>query len=256
MSDEEDKSTDLATMRKWTDVMPLSSNKIDTINQFVDSDKLSYYLPFIMYHGDWSNITSINEKISQQTRECSYLKGITSTNKKSPVDNLIDVSGDNTTSPLSEKVERCLDDLLKYCNSLDCQVVFTRFPHRITNQGEYLEFKQQNRIEQLVSKKGFDFINFDKLFCDLNLSPNEDFYGDSHMNVNGQKKMTAYLGKLLFDKYKISKTVLTMENQKKWDTSVKYTELFYKYFQIHENDEQVYWWQETPELLKQLESLE
>lgn len=40
-----------------------------------------------------------------------------------------------------------------------------------------------------------------------------------------------------------------------WDTSVEYTELFYKYFKNHENDEQVYWWYETPELLKQLESM-
>ena len=93
------------------------------------------------------------------------------------------------------------------------------------------------------------------MFSDLNLSPNDDFYGDSHMNVNGQKKMTSYLGKLLSDKYKISKTELTKANQKRWNTSVEYTEQFYKYFKIHEKDEQVYWWQETPELLKQLESM-
>jgi len=255
VSDGDQKSTDLATMRKWTDVMPLSSNKKDTIDQFVDSDKLSYYLPFIMYHGDWSNFTSINENISQQTRECSYLKGITSTNKKQPVDNLIDVSGDNSTSPLPVNVEHCLNDLLDYCNSLDCKVIFARFPHRITNQDEYSEFKVQNRIENIVSKNGFDFINFDQMILDLELDSEKDFYGNSHLNAHGQIKLTDYIGRKLTEEYGISPSSLSYKSKQRWDKSYEYTKLFYQYYVIHENDSEEYWWYENPELLSELDKL-
>lgn len=251
----EEKEVSLATMRKWTDAMPFSQNKVDTINQFADSDKLSYYLPFLMYHGQLSNFTDTYKRISQKVRGFSYLKGITSTNKKAPCENMKDISKESGIEKLSIGDEEVFADLLDYCDTLDCRVVFVRFPHRVVDDSELHALKVQNYIEKLVKERGYDFINFDKMFSDLNLSPNDDFYGDSHMNVNGQKKMTSYLGKLLSDKYKISKTELTKENQKRWNTSVEYTEQFYKYFKIHEKDEQVYWWQETPELLKQLESM-
>ena len=208
-------------MRKWTDAMPFSQNKVDTINQFADSDKLSYYLPFLMYHGQFSNFTDTYKRISQKVRRFSYLKGITSTNKKAPCENMKDISKESGIEKLSIGDEEVFADLLDYCDTLDCRVVFVRFPHRVVDESEYHAFKVQNYIEKLVKERGYDFINFDKLFCDLNLSPNDDFYGDSHMNVNGQKKLTAYLGKLLSDEYKISKTELTKENQKRWDTSVE-----------------------------------
>ena len=252
ISDGDEKSTDLATMRKWTDVMPLSFNKINTINQFADSEKLSYYLPFLMYHGDISNFSTINEKIAQQIRGFSYLKGIITTNKKTPVDNLIDVSDDNATSPLPESVELCLSDLLDYCDSLDCKVIFARFPHRITNQSEYVQFKVQNQIGKLISKKGFEFLNFDKKSSELQLDLKNDFYGNSHLNVHGQIKFTNYIGRMLTEEYGIMPTNLSSENKQRWDKSFEYTELFYQYYNIHENDEGEYWWYENQSLLNSL----
>lgn len=252
---DKDKEVSLATMRKWTDVIPLSLTKINTINENVESDYLSYYFPFIIYHGRPSSLNETKIRYSQLFRGYPYLKGITSTNQKVLSNKIIDVSNDDKTEKINENDERILLDLMDYCKSLDCKVVFARFPHRITNDTQYHQFKTQNYIKSLANKNGFDFINFDKCFEKIKLLPNNDFYDDSHMNVYGQKKMTEYLGNILQNKYGVKKTNLSDINKAKWETAVKYTELFYKYYMLHENDSEINWWYEEPDLIKELEKL-
>lgn len=252
---EEDSATALATLRKWTDVMPLSLNKIRTISQNVNSDKLSYYFPFILYHGDLSNLKGSLVRFSQRNRGCTYLKGITSTNQQSPCSGIMDVSDDNECTAMSEHDTQIFLDLLEYCKTLDCKVIFVRFPHRITVESGYGRFKVQNQIETLARQNGFDFIHLDKKFQDLDLSPNEDFYGDSHLNVNGQIKLTTYIGTLLQQQYQIGPSDLSATCKEKWEKSAQYTDLFFQFYRLHENDGTVAWWYENPNLLASLDAL-
>jgi len=252
---EEEKKTALATLRKWTDGIPFSKHKTEIISQLTDSDQLSYYFPFIMYHGNLENYADIEAEFSQKRRGYTYLKGVTSTNKKTVCNSLRDVSGDNTIEKLPEKDDIYFKDLLEYCKSLDCKVIFVRFPQRIEDDADYEMFCTQNYIDRLVAENGFDFINLDKQFAGIGLNPNKDFYDKHHMNVNGQIKTTEFIGQMLQNKYSITATDLSESNKKKWDMSVKYIELFYEYFRIHENDEKVYWWYENPSLLSKLDTI-
>ncbi len=254
--DAEAKEVALASMRKWTDAVPLSANKIETINQHVDSDKLSYYLPFLLYHGLPSNLSGARLRFAQQLRGYTYLKGLSSITKKSPCENLIDVSADAALERMSDADTRIFLDLLDYCKTLDCKVVFICFPHRVTDEYGYHNFKVQNSIEALVRENGFDFIHLDKQLDALGLLTDQDFYGDSHLNPAGQFKLTAYLGKLLQQEYGITPSVLSPQNKERWDRSAAYTALFYQYYFLHENDGQVHWMAETPEFLAELEALQ
>lgn len=251
----EEKNTALATLRKWTDGIPFSKHKTDIISQLTDSDQISYYFPFIMYHGNLENFSDTKAEISQKLRGYTYLKGITSTNKKTECNSLRDVSDDNTEAELPKKDYEYFMELIEYCKNLDCKVVFVRFPQRIENDDDYKMFCTQNYIDRLVTDNGLDFINLDKEFTDIGLVPNEDFYDKHHMNVNGQIKMTDYLGQLLRNEYNITATDLSENNRQKWDNSVKYIEAFYKYYRIHEKDEKIYWWFENPDLLSELEKM-
>ena len=50
------------------------------------------------------------------------------------------------------------------------------------------------------------------------------------MNVYGAKKLTNYIVKYVQEKYGLKRTKLSKANKKKWDTSVKYINAYYKYY--------------------------
>lgn len=246
----------LAIMRQYTDVMPLSSNKILTIDEFVQKDKLSYYIPAIAHHGRINNFRNSITKYSQALRGYTYLKGVTSTNKRQEYEKILDVNNDYNTMNLSEKAYSALCDLLDFCESLNCKVIFIRFPHRITTETEYVELKQQNEIGRIISKRGFDFINLDHKISEIGLDMTNDYYSDSHLNVHGQVKNTRYISRIIAEQYGIKESMLSQQNFERWNKSYKYTELFYQYYDLHKNDEQEHWWYENPELIRELEKLE
>lgn len=245
----------LAVMRQYTDVMPLSDNKINTINEFVTKDKLTYYVPALAHCGKINNFEDAIVRCSQKIRGYSYLKGIVSTNSKQEYDRILNVNDDLSTEPLPESGYAVINDLLDYCKTLDCKILFVRFPHRITNEDEYEKLKQQNEIGRIITERGFDFINLDHAINEIGLDLENDYYSDSHLNVHGQIKNTRHLCKILTEKYDIGISELSQKNKEHWDKSYEYTELFYKYYDLHENDPEVFYLNETPGLIKQLDLL-
>lgn len=245
----------LAIMRQFTDVMPLSDNKINTINRFVKKDKLSYYIPAIAHCGKPENFENCKTQFSQIFRGYTYLKGIYSTNSKQEYDIIYDVNNDLSTKELSDAASTALRSLLEYCGTLECKVIFVRFPHRITNQEDHDKLKQHNEIGRIVTERGFDFYNFDHTIDEIGLDLENDFYSDSHLNIHGQIKLTRYFSEILNKQYSIGESNVSQQNKERWDNSYEYTELFYKYYDLHENDPAVFYLNETPELIKQLDLL-
>lgn len=245
----------LAIMRQYTDVMPLSDNKINTINEFVAKDKLTYYIPALVHCGKMENFENTIEKYNQKFRGYTYLKGITTSNSKQKYDRILDVNGDLGTKALSDTTYSVLNDLLDYCETLDCKVVFARFPHRITGEDEHDKLKQHNEIGRVIKDRGFDFFNFDHAIKEIGLDLENDFYSDSHLNAHGQMKLTKYFSGIISKQYDLGKSDLSQQNKERWDKSYEYTKLFYKYYDLHESDPVSSVWYETPELIKELDSL-
>lgn len=253
--DKELSNEQLAMMRQYTDVMPLSDNKIDTINKFVSKDKLSYYIPALAHCGKSENIDNTLARFSQKFRGYTYLKGITTSNSKQKYNKILDVNDDLKTKALSESTYSALNDLLDYCETLDCKVIFARFPHRITDEDGYDKLKQHNEIGRVIKERGFDFINFDHAIQEIGLDLENDFYSDSHLNAHGQIKLTKYFGGILSNQYGIDISALSQQNKERWDKSYEYTKLFYKYYDLHEKDPVSSVWYETPDLIKELDLL-
>lgn len=247
---------DLATMRKFSDVIPISENKIDLIDDKVDVDKLSYYIPSILYHGDYSNLNGFKSRFSQKSRGYTYLKGVTSTNTSQKYDKILNMASDNNKQIISKSLEQKIKSFLEFCAALNTKVVFMQFPHRITTKQEIIALEQGNYIESFIREKGFDFINMNNKISQIGLNPQNDFYSDSHLNADGQVKLTKYISDLLISKYQITNSILSENNKKRWNTSYEYITRFYKYYSTHKNDEGELWWSETPELLDKLESIQ
>ncbi len=251
---EDDKAQFIATLRKYTDSMPLSMNKVELVNEFADKEKMSFFFPFIMYHGQLSNIGGVRSRVAQDLRGTAYLKGEVSTNHITNYSTLQDVSNDYSIGRISAQAENRLNKLLSYCRNIDAKVLFVIFPHRITCDREYTEFINRNYMEQKILAAGFDIINFDRMLDELQLNPESDYYDNEHLNAQGQKKMTEYFGALIMDKYQFTPIVQSASNQERWEKSYRYIKLFQDYFQLHKNDAET-WWYEKPSLIRELDAL-
>ena len=48
-----------AATREWLDTLPLSRNKVQAIDECVQGDRLSYYVPLLKYHDNWRKLDLI-----------------------------------------------------------------------------------------------------------------------------------------------------------------------------------------------------
>lgn len=63
-----------AATREWLDTLPLSRNKVQAIDECVQGDRLSYYVPLLKYHDNWRKRDLIRNSLSlqQQARDAGY----------------------------------------------------------------------------------------------------------------------------------------------------------------------------------------
>lgn len=253
-----------ASNRYLIDNMPMSQNKIDTIRSLKSGeDPLSYYFPIIKYHGKWmhvrTNILGAIDTIAMQRRGYSLLKGISSNTGHPKKGKVMDVSSDTSERELDPEAEACLREFLEECqNSGIQQVLFVRFPHRITTDKEYQRYQRANRAGRIVTEYGFDFLNLEKVGDEIGLDMENDFYNDEHVNVYGQQKLTAWLGQYLMDHYSLTPCELTEKGKQQWEESVHYTQLFYEYFDQckKENSGEVIKFKESAALLRELKKMD
>lgn len=225
-----------ANFRNYIDNIPMNMNKISTIQDYAPSEPLEYYLPIVKFHSVWNdfpaglkwNLSIIND----QLRGYNLLKGVKNkTNVYKPKEKFYNnsVKNNNEREKLSPRSEEYLRDLLEYCRSEDLNnVVFARFPHVLIGQS-MPRFKRSNTAGDIIKEYGYDYLNCEKNFDETGLDVNVDFYNSDHMNIYGQQKFTEYFGKLLTDRYGITKSDLNNAQKEKWDKCVRYYDAYYKY---------------------------
>lgn len=234
-----------ASIRRFVENIPMSENKIQTLQSLkaeLKDDMASYYLPFLKYHGKWmkmgTNLRGARDTLAMQLRGYSLLKGAYTNTGCKPFDQVRDISGDTSVAELNQTAEYYLRDFLEYCKNMEIDnIVFVRFPHRITTDKSYKIFQKCNRVGQIVREYGYDYLDFEMDSQAIGFDYSKDFYNDEHMNAYGQQKFTEYFGKYLVEHYGIEKSVLSEKSQKRWETSAEYIRLFYEYFDKCKKDE-------------------
>ena len=225
-----------SSLRRVADNMPSSDIKTAMISEFGKDEAISYRFPFLKYHKNWEHpedmLKEAPNTLSLYLRGRSMLKGAWSNTSVAPWVFMRDIEGDDSEEPLDEKAEECLRDFLDYCSQTDTQVVFTRFPHLISDeQDDYLRYQRSNALGKIIESYGFDFINLDHSIEEIGLDPDLDFYNREHMNARGMKKMTSWFGQYLMDHYPITPKAQSEKNRQYWEESVSYMNAFYKYFE-------------------------
>lgn len=218
-------------LRNIVDNLKYSRNRMKMIQECVPDnyDKLPYYIDLIKYHTEWSRIFD-QQSLSYGTNSShDYLKGFKMVDDVKEV-KFRDFSGVDERSPLSERLELILRELLDYCKKEDQQVLFLVNAYCQTKK----EKKTYNYIADVVGEYGYSFLNANDYYQEIGLDFSTDYYDKSHTNIFGADKYTKFVGEYLIDHYEL-------ENHK--------TEKEYEQW----NRDYVLWTEQTTELKKDIQ---
>ena len=217
-------------LRKYIDNIPWSVNKINTIKEIVPEDQQTeYFIPFLKYHSNWQSLDLCIANFYLQSRMMlegsSRLKGFqTISGAEETKSKVIDVKGDTSVLPLSEKAEYYLRDLLQYLKDEGIDnVLFMRTPHKITKKS-YPFYQRANEAEKIIKEYGFPYVNFETQKDEIGLSMMDDFYNNHHLNLYGQKKFTNYFGNYMVEHYDLKDSAHLEKVIKEWDKTAEDTE--------------------------------
>lgn len=223
--------------RRYWENIPWSSEKMRLLQENISYDMwLSYIFPIVKYHENWPDLRTCRNNIrgvwSFDKRGNSQLRGVV-TRTNIFTDGLeVDLCSEDDVLDLRETNEKYLINLLDYLKEAKIEnVLFVMFPHRISNNEraeiQVDRLKSGNKAGEIVSRYGYDFINFEYLQKEIGLDFNHDFYNNEHLNVFGMQKMTSFLSEWLCKEYSINGRIVSADVQKTWNESVECIDLFY-----------------------------
>lgn len=220
---------DEVRLRIFAENIPMSLNKLETIHRFPCSDKASCLIPFIKYHSRWPDRNTLMKNLIHRLsdrNDPTRLKGIETTTSFYREDSSLIIDPSRKIGTTSEKH---LIQFLEYCREADIQnILFINFPRHFSDERDGFLSRVAN-VEQIVKQYGYPFLNLQDHTDAMGLDLNRDFYNAHHLNIYGQRKLTAYLGELLITQYHLSPMEQTAENAARWEESGKYAEQFFSY---------------------------
>lgn len=252
-----------SSLRRYFDNIPLSFEKIQHLQEVVPNENMtSYIFPFVKYHSKIPTLREVysntKELLAFRTKESAVLKGEfidTSTNISG---DCLDVTKDFSKCSLSDMSEKYLYELLDYLDDKNLKnVIFVRYPHRIVDDDSYVRYQRSNKVEEIVTQRGYDFINFERNINEIGLDMQKDFCDNEHMNVYGQRKFTDYFGEILCKKYDLNNSTTKLKSSDKrslenWDNAVEYYDLLFEFADDCVKNNKDYYLCETTEVMNML----
>ena len=182
--------------------MPLSINKIEFIHnnveKYLNEDDTSYYFDIIKYHRDLSD-AEINDQIKMIFNQYKNpTKGFRFVPKVEAQEKIINNTDKKT--PVAEETEKILIDLLEYCKTTECDYLFVVSPY-----SELESHKESyNYLSEIVTEYGYDFLDANDYYDEMELNFETDLYNSTHVNIFGADKYTDFLCKYLKENYNLS----------------------------------------------------
>lgn len=195
--DNPDKSNTAASLHEALDWIPLSVNKVRSVADLCkdtphSGNELEFIFPFSIYHTRWNELTS-QDFSPEMLPTNGAIIGTT-------VDAPAYCSNTSKKLYVSENSAGMvyLEKLIELCNSKGIKLLLTYLPY----PAPYDEVCYANGLEDIAAQKGIDYINFFK----TNTIDFETDMADpsSHMNIQGAKKITSYLGNYIQTNYSIT----------------------------------------------------
>lgn len=214
-------------MQNYLRGIPFSKNKLQTILQYPSEQTITYFFPLIMYHGHpeiaYRRLLDTYDHFIRE-EQTSCLKGIVT---NTTVYSGISDQG-RAFDPLTDNVIAYLTDFLEFCKQNSLNVIFTNFPRKIANQGDYYLLHLLGQAKTIIDQYGYPVLNLQDEIDSIGIDEYQDFADMYHLNIYGQIKMTDYLGKIIMNEYGLSPRTQSNTNQLEWETCASNTQEYIK----------------------------
>ena len=219
-----------ARLRIYTESIPFSTNKFQTIMQFPCENKLSFFFPLIMHH---SNLSALDDNISglyyQLTAdlEPDPLKGVITTTAVYSGNGDPGEAFDPATYKLTDHSIAYLVEFLDYCknNKLD-NIVFTNYPRNIANESNHSLLFLLEQAESIVAQYDYPVWNLQDEMDAIGIDKTQDYYNEHHLNIYGQVKLTDYIGSKVIGEYGLTPRTQSESNRLEWEACASNTKEF------------------------------
>lgn len=195
-----------AYLRNITDSLKYSSNRNEIIRYAFEheqpqlTNEASLYFDLCMYHSNWQRLNEDNFLYAKNHIKSDF-KGfemVTFAYHENFEEN--DYSYVTDELELSDGTNQILLDLLDYCRENSLNVLFTLNPFYRDSEDTKARY---NYIERVVNEYGYDFIDCNDYYDEMDIDFSHDFYNRDHVNLYGALKYTKFLGSYIVDHYDI-----------------------------------------------------
>lgn len=206
-----------SAIRQVIDNMKLSWNRLFTVSKLVDkSQPLHYYFfDICKYHSQWKHLSQINYEYWDNER-VNLLGG------HDVVSDVMDLSSRTTdyngikkgmVMPVEQEI--FLRDLLDYCKEEEVEALFTINPFVGVSEEKQMMFNYMGKI--IHDEYGYNIIDYDLLYENINVDFSKDFYNEDHMNINGAIKFTESLAEYIHTTYDINDRRTEKKTAERWN---------------------------------------
>ena len=207
-------------LRNSLDNMKYSLNRFMAVKNTVpsDRDKVPYYLDLIKYHSEWDRLADRQSLLFFRNEAEDFAKGFKLVDDMKPV-SYPDRTKDTHEKSLTPRLVEIYKDLLEYCIEKQLPVLL------LVN--EYCQYENEkgyfNFMSRIASDYGIPFVNTNDDYIRIGMDFDTDYYDDSHTNILGADKYTAYIGQYLMEHYDLEdhrgdpRYASWEENEARWD---------------------------------------
>lgn len=198
-----DETNDEISNRSALNYMRFSPNFLTTVHHSMNKKNgetmESYIFPILRYHSRWEELSQVDFHIKKQ-RDCAKgydMRYGTKCMVKLTEDKFSFLKEQPTdkTAGIVEKSAGYIKDMVELCRQNGAQMVFIKTP-----VSDYTHEKG-NAMQKFADECGVKLIDYNRKWDELGIDYKVDFLDTVHLNLNGAKKLSKYLGKTLADDF-------------------------------------------------------
>lgn len=176
------------------------SNEIDGANEFLDTET-EQLCPFLKNHNRWSRITFDDFTLTPDYTQHYPTKGYVIETKVKPYTGTKNyMESSDFTTPIQMTVRLYLDKIRDICRQNDAELILLSSPlPRAWND------ERHKAVQNYADENGLKYIDTNLLIKDIGIDWKKDSSDDGyHLNINGARKHTAFIGRYLSENYKLT----------------------------------------------------
>lgn len=186
--------------RNFLTGMSFSLNKLEFINENVEKnigqETLPYIFDIIKYHRSFFSDNINPNALSMMFHTYKNpLKGFYFVPEVAMLEEY-----DNKTDEekkIAKESEDILLDLLDYIKTTDNDYLFVVSPYQETKE----QRMQFNYIEDIITEAGYNFVDANLYYDEMNLDFEGDLYNFNHVNIYGAEKYTSFISDYIKENY-------------------------------------------------------